>query len=108
MFQRFASPASLVRQPGPLGPLSPLGPFLRSGPVDAHQPGRGSPAGQAARLLADRGRVEAAAWRDEAAPDESDPMAQMAQADAADASLMRLVLCAASATLALALASSLL
>ncbi len=40
--------------------------------------------------------------------EEGDPVAQMAQADAADASLMRLVLCAASATLVLALATSLL
>ncbi|MBI5717941.1 MAG: hypothetical protein HZC37_09680 [Burkholderiales bacterium] len=40
--------------------------------------------------------------------DDMDPLAQMAQADAADASLMRLVLCAASATLVLAVASSLL
>ena len=40
--------------------------------------------------------------------DEMDPLAQMAHADAADASLLRLVLCAASATLALAIASSLL
>lgn len=40
--------------------------------------------------------------------EECDPIAQMAQADAADASLMRLVLCAASATLVLALATSLL
>jgi len=41
------------------------------------------------------------------AADDLDPMAQMAQADAADASLMRLVLCAAGATLLLALVSSL-
>lgn len=40
--------------------------------------------------------------------EESDPMAQMAQADAADADLLRLVLCAAGATLALALATALL
>jgi hypothetical protein len=45
--------------------------------------------------------------------EDCDPMAQlayvaqMAQADAADASLLRLVLCAAGATLALAVASSL-
>lgn len=39
--------------------------------------------------------------------DEADALAQMALADAADASLLRLVLCAASATLVLALASSL-
>jgi hypothetical protein len=44
----------------------------------------------------------------EAGLDEMDPLAQMALADAADASLMRLVLCAASATLALALLTSLL
>ena len=40
--------------------------------------------------------------------DDMDPLAQMAQADAADASLMRLVLCTAGATLVLAMASSLL
>lgn len=40
--------------------------------------------------------------------DDADALAQMALADAADASLLRLVLCAASATLVLALASSLL
>lgn len=40
--------------------------------------------------------------------EEWDPMAQMAHADAADACLLRLVLCAAGATLALAVASSLL
>lgn len=39
--------------------------------------------------------------------DEMDPLAQMALANAADANLLRLVLCAASATLVLALASSL-
>jgi len=44
----------------------------------------------------------------EASLDEIDPLAQMALADAADASLMRLVLCAAGATLALALVTSLL
>jgi hypothetical protein len=38
---------------------------------------------------------------------DADPYAQMALADAADASLLRLVLCAAGATLLLALASSL-
>jgi hypothetical protein len=40
--------------------------------------------------------------------DELDPMAQMALADAADRSLLRLVLCAAGSTLLLALATSLL
>ncbi len=40
--------------------------------------------------------------------DDADALAQMTLADAADASLLRLVLCAASATLVLALASSLL
>jgi hypothetical protein len=40
--------------------------------------------------------------------DDAEALAQMALADAADASLLRLVLCAASATLVLALASSLL
>lgn len=40
--------------------------------------------------------------------DDADVLAQMALADAADASLLRLVLCAAGATLVLALASSLL
>lgn len=44
----------------------------------------------------------------EGALDEVDPLAQMAHADAADASLLRLVLCAATATLALAIGSSLL
>lgn len=39
--------------------------------------------------------------------DEIDPFEQIAQAEAADASLMRLVLCAAGATLLLALALSL-
>ncbi len=39
--------------------------------------------------------------------DDLDPIAQMAQADAADRSLLRLVLCAAGATLVLALATSL-
>lgn len=39
--------------------------------------------------------------------DEGDPFAQMAQAEAADASLLRLVLCAAGATLVLALGLSL-
>jgi len=39
--------------------------------------------------------------------EECDPVSQMAHADAADASLLRLVLCAAGATLALAVASSL-
>lgn len=48
----------------------------------------------------------AAPWPGSAC-DEPDALAQMALADAADASLMRLVLCAASATLALALLSSL-
>lgn len=40
--------------------------------------------------------------------EELDPMAQMALADAADRSLLRLVLCAAGSTLLLALATSLL
>lgn len=39
--------------------------------------------------------------------DHSDPLAQMAEANAADASLLRLVICAAGATLLLALATSL-
>ena len=46
--------------------------------------------------------------RFELAFEELDPLQQMAQADAADSSLLRLVLCAASATLVLALASTLL
>jgi hypothetical protein len=132
MLQRFASPGTLVRQAGPLGPLGPLHPLhpLRpfvpagpggsagpggqsspsgpSGPSGARAPGRGNPAGHALPALTGAWCADAAAWRADAGPDEADPLTQMALADAADASLMRLVLCAASATLALALASSLL
>ena len=59
-------------------------------------------------LLVPAGRTEGRFALPAGDLDDSDPLAQMAQADAADASLMRLVLCAASATLVLALASSLL
>lgn len=102
MFQPFASTASLARHPGLLSP------FYRAGSRSARPAGREDRAGPSARSRHDPRRVEAAAWCDDAAPDEADPMTQMALADAADASLMRLVLCAASATLALALVSSLL
>lgn len=101
MFQRIASTGSLARDPGPLGTLVPA------------EAGGGRPAHHIAAgwlAMALRARVEATdAWSEEAwaAADEVDPMAQMAQADAADASLMRLVLCAASTTLVLALISSL-
>ncbi|MBK9136507.1 MAG: hypothetical protein IPM15_19725 [Betaproteobacteria bacterium] len=76
---------------------SPSG-FGRHGrPMAVHQGAAGPATRQALRAPA----------RADTAGDDSDPLAQWAQADAADASLMRLVLCAASVTLALALASSL-
>ena len=66
------------------------------------------PAVRAALLPQAAGGGTASLWADAgAALDENDPLEQMAQADAADASLLRLVLCAASATLMLALVTSL-
>lgn len=94
MFQRLASPSGFDRRASPLAPAY----IARTGLAEHIAPGTRAPAGH---------RISPASHFETAA-DESDPLAQMAQADAADASLMRLVLVAASATLALALLSSLL
>ena len=122
MFQRLASPEGsarhcaaagsmgLIRWLGPFTPIVPLvpsAPFMPITPT-ASTARRKDPAGRTGRGARPTEAAGATAVvRHDLGLDDADPMTQMALADAADASLMRLVLCAAGATLALALATSL-